>query len=491
MRSALMIVIALSAALFAIVPTMSIPRIEQDLTLRAAETLKDGGHEWAAVSAEGLAIKLSGEAPSQAARQDALALVSGLEGVRAVADVITLTPPRVYGLQFVRDAEQGVSLNGEAPDQDAVDALIGAIESAAPGLAIDSAVSIAPGEPLAGWRAAAAAAAAQAVHLFAGTVELSAEGIRVSGSVLDQGSLDAIESMDAGEAFPSLIDVTVQATRLYPLALTRSADLLTISGEAPDGESRDALIALAERQNVPLVDAEHLIVVPGVADDSWQSIAGALIRHVSSMEEAEARLEPGRLMLSGFMADGSMAELVRTGLRNAFGGDSGTQLIIDIETPDTPIADLPVLSDTQALLAFADSAPIEPLGADEMLGVNDCQTALNGLLAREQIGFVDDTADLDPASQALLEAVAVTLRRCQGAMIEVSGHLDSMTDPEASQALSTARAEAVVDYLVRRGVDGSALVAAGYGDLLPIADNATEAGRARNQRIEFIVEQGR
>ena len=41
--------------------------------------------------------------------------------------------------------------------------------------------------------------------------------------------------------------------------------------------------------------------------------------------------------------------------------------------------------------------------------------------------------------------------------------------------------------LARRGVDDALLVAAGYGDLVPIADNATDEGRARNRRIEFVV----
>lgn len=491
MRSALMIVIALAAALFAVVPTLAIPRIEQDLAVRSADALKTVGQDWAAVSTDGLSIMLSGEAPSEPVRQDALALVAGLDGVRAVVDMTTLTPPRVYALQLVRDPENGVTLTGEAPDQEAVDAVVGAIESANPGVRIESAVSIVAGAPMADWRTAAAAAGAQVAQLFAGSVEISDQGVHISGSVLDQAALDAIEAVEASVSLPRTVEVVVQAVRLYPLALTRSADLLSISGETPDSASRDTIVALAERQNIPLVDAEHLIVVPGVADDSWLPLAGALIRHVSSMEEAEARLEPGRLMLSGFMADGSMADLVRTGLENAFGGDAGMQLVIDIETPDAPAIPLPALPDTQSLLAFADSAPIEPIGEADLLDVNSCQTALNVLLLRDQISFAEGSADLHPASQTLLEALAATVRRCQDAMIEVSGHLDSTTDPAASQALSTARAEAVVDYLLRRGASESALVAAGYGDALPIADNVTEAGRTRNQRIEFIVEQER
>jgi outer membrane protein OmpA-like peptidoglycan-associated protein len=53
--------------------------------------------------------------------------------------------------------------------------------------------------------------------------------------------------------------------------------------------------------------------------------------------------------------------------------------------------------------------------------------------------------------------------------------------------LSQKRADAVKAYLAKKGVDASKLVAKGFGQTVPVADNATAAGRAKNRRVEFKV----
>jgi OmpA-OmpF porin, OOP family len=351
-------------------------------------------------------------------------------------------------------------------------------------------LDIVPGDAGPGWREAAATAGDRAARLLDGTVALSEEGLVVTGSVPDQAALDIVRAAPADPAGPPLsVDVSILAPRLYELTLIRDADRLVLAGEAPDAFSRDALVALAERQGIQRVDAEGLVVATGVASNDWHRLSSALVRHVGAMRQAEARLEPGSFTLSGVVADAAMAELTRTALASVFGDQIGMTLAIDIRTPDAAAAPAgdPEITDTAALLAWADSAEVPEIGPDQSLSPNDCQTALNDLVGESRIGFVGAGADLDPAGRSLLEALALTIRRCPDAQIEVSGHTESADDPAASEAISAARAEAVVDYLVRRGVDESRLVAAGYGDMVPIADNATVEGRERNRRIEFLV----
>ena len=88
-------------------------------------------------------------------------------------------------------------------------------------------------------------------------------------------------------------------------------------------------------------------------------------------------------------------------------------------------------------------------------------------------------------SRGVLDALASLLERCAGAAIEVAGHTDADGPEDLNQRLSQARARAVVDALINRGVRPEAVVAKGYGESVPIADNATSEGRARNRRIEF------
>ena len=85
-----------------------------------------------------------------------------------------------------------------------------------------------------------------------------------------------------------------------------------------------------------------------------------------------------------------------------------------------------------------------------------------------------------------MTALADVLRRCPGIRMEIGGHTDSQGRDESNLALSQARAEAVLLALQGRQVDVSGLVAKGYGETVPIADNETEAGREANRRIEFV-----
>jgi outer membrane protein OmpA-like peptidoglycan-associated protein len=78
-------------------------------------------------------------------------------------------------------------------------------------------------------------------------------------------------------------------------------------------------------------------------------------------------------------------------------------------------------------------------------------------------------------------------------VVEVSGHTDSKGTPDFNMKLSKDRAQAVVDYLVKKGIDKSRLTAVGYGDTRPIARNKTadgkddEAGMQLNRRVEYRI----
>jgi outer membrane protein OmpA-like peptidoglycan-associated protein/tetratricopeptide (TPR) repeat protein len=71
--------------------------------------------------------------------------------------------------------------------------------------------------------------------------------------------------------------------------------------------------------------------------------------------------------------------------------------------------------------------------------------------------------------------------------IEISGHTDNTGSEPLNSKLSGARAKAVVDYLVQKGIDPSRLTFKGYGSLQPVSDNKTAAGRAKNRRVEFKI----
>ena len=71
--------------------------------------------------------------------------------------------------------------------------------------------------------------------------------------------------------------------------------------------------------------------------------------------------------------------------------------------------------------------------------------------------------------------------------VMIDGHADNSGNTDKNLVLSKGRAEAVKTYLVKKGVSADRLVATGYGDGTPIADNATKEGRTQNRRVEFNV----
>lgn len=104
------------------------------------------------------------------------------------------------------------------------------------------------------------------------------------------------------------------------------------------------------------------------------------------------------------------------------------------------------------------------------------------------IKFKTGKAEVDPACDKTMTAIAAIMTDYPGFHVQVDGHTDNVGNPEANQKLSQARAEAVVKYLVeKKGADAKRLSAMGFGDTKPIADNKTKKGQAKNRRVDFTV----
>jgi outer membrane protein OmpA-like peptidoglycan-associated protein len=102
--------------------------------------------------------------------------------------------------------------------------------------------------------------------------------------------------------------------------------------------------------------------------------------------------------------------------------------------------------------------------------------------------FETGSANIDVASDAILEEAAAAIKATPGVPVEIVGHTDSQGGDDLNQTLSEARASAVLDRLVELGVDAEGLSARGAGEAEPVADNGTDEGRAANRRIAFEFE---
>jgi len=148
-------------------------------------------------------------------------------------------------------------------------------------------------------------------------------------------------------------------------------------------------------------------------------------------------------------------------------------------TPPPPPPD----SDNDGVIDELDRCPGTPPG----VAVDAYGCPRQGSITLEGVGFEVDSARLTPSSRDVLDKIAEDLKKYPRLRIELQGHTDSTGSDEYNLKLSQRRAEAVRDYLIEQGVSPSQLVARGYGEMQPIADNSTAAGRAANRRVVMRV----
>jgi OmpA-OmpF porin, OOP family len=108
------------------------------------------------------------------------------------------------------------------------------------------------------------------------------------------------------------------------------------------------------------------------------------------------------------------------------------------------------------------------------------------------VHFGTNNAELKPDAEQLLdEVVDVLVKHPEIRRVRVEGHTDNRGNPQLNLQLSKARAQAVMQYLVKQGVDAARLESEGYGATQPLVPNLTPANRAKNRRVTLrILEQG-
>lgn len=102
------------------------------------------------------------------------------------------------------------------------------------------------------------------------------------------------------------------------------------------------------------------------------------------------------------------------------------------------------------------------------------------------INFDVDKASLRPDAQPILAEIDKLLQSDPALKLSIEGHTDNTGAPDHNQTLSAARARSVLGALVGLGIDPARLQSRGFGQDKPLADNASEDGRAKNRRVELV-----
>lgn len=108
-------------------------------------------------------------------------------------------------------------------------------------------------------------------------------------------------------------------------------------------------------------------------------------------------------------------------------------------------------------------------------------------LSESIVNFAFDSSDLTAAAKTNLDKLAQVLVNNPDTNINIYGHTDSKGSDSYNMSLSERRANSVKAYLMGKGIASSRLYAKGEGESMPVASNDTDAGRAKNRRVEFAI----
>lgn len=310
--------------------------------------------------------------------------------------------------------------------------------------------------------AAATGAATAAKH------DLDYERLRASldGLAADPviGSLAPAERALADQAVQALLAETsggkqVRAHRVY--VAERRVDIAYAAAQAADQERRlDGL------------DREH----------------DHILLEASRRDAAQARLEAERQRIQS-LAQAEEADRLRAEAEAA-----RAQSAQDVEAAQAQAAQTRRLADAQAReseLARKEAQLAEATAVDlraRLQNLQATQGAEGMQMTLDDIAFAPGQAALRPEAKSSLGRLVAFVNKDPSKAIRIQGHTDSRGNTNANQALSQRRADAVRDALIAAGVAANRITSVGLGEGQPVDSNDSEPGRARNRRVDIILQ---
>ena len=450
----------------------------------AAALLGDARLSGVRVEMDGQLAKLTGTIASQDVRQSAIDLVRGSDwsggitagGVTVVrADNLTVQAPTAPA-PFIWAADfdgREVILSGVVPDEISRSELIThaqeRFEAAFSGQAITviDRMSTAPGAPAGDWLGTAKLSIDGLAHLQRGKASANNTAFSLTGlALVEKNKTDAqadIAILPEGYIGTSKISLAEpKSPYVWNASLNNDQSPVVLTGYVPDEATREQVVAHA-KSLFPQGIVDQMTIASGMPAGSDK----------------------------GYWPNSIMRSLDALALYQ-----SGKIVARDRDVTVTGRGDDPALIDRVAAI----EADIDRAGYNGALSVDipevktiddadQCQNLFDDAMRDTSIRFQNASAEILPESARVLSKLALAARQCDGFKITIAGHTDSVGSAALNQSLSEARARAVVAWLVENGADTEQMTARGFGETKPIANNQTPAGRARNRRIDFSIDQ--
>lgn len=580
--------------------------IENRTEAAVRSQLLTAGMTWTHVRTTGLQVRLSGEAPNEAARFRAVNLVGAVVDASRVRDRMTVAPVRAieaprFSVEMLRNTDglsvigllpASVRLNPADPEPDAADQLLRDEVSAIAGdLPVSDMLETAAFPAPDRWSEALTFGTEALKLLPRSKISVAADRVAIT-AISDSDAQKRRLETELAKIKPAGLEVVVEISAprpvLTPFTLRfikdaegarfdacsadtdRARDRILRAGMAAGvqgtsictvglgvptpswAEAVEAGIKAVEALgggSITFSDADvTLLAEPGASQATFDQVVGELQTALPAVFSLKSTLPPkpdakaqgpaeftatlspeGRVQLRGRLTDALLKSAVDSYARARFGADQVyTATRFDEDLPDGwPVR---VLAGLEALAELHDGRLTVRADMVELTGVSgnqgsrarvsqilsgklgqgqsfrvsvrydealdpfaalpspqECAASLNKAVATSKINFAPGSAEIDGPTGETMDALAKILLGCPVMKLEIAGHTDAQGSTEGNLALSQARAEAVLLALQGRRVDISGMVAKGYGEGLPIADNGTEEGREANRRIEFTL----
>lgn len=313
------------------------------------------------------------------------------------------------------------------------------------GVAVVDRLEIAGGAPD-GWSSAVAVALEQLAALKTGSAETRDATLTLSGEAASEEAADGIRRTLRGSV-PGTIQWTEKIT--YPEPEPE------VQATSPDSDPDAAYAALKAQRDAEWLAYEARWAAAAEADAKRRAEEEAARIAALEAAEADARRRSEELALERRRRE---------------------------ETEARQKAD-----QARAREEADRAAAVAPAAQAQKAEADRCQELMRDAVQKGQILFKTDSAELDSRSRPTLDALSKIAAACPGARIEIAGHTDSDGSEESNLELSARRAQTVLAYLDKAGVDGSRLKGMGYGETRPIVPNTSASNKSKNRRIEFTV----
>ncbi len=470
-------------------------------------------------------VTLSGSVPSEAARAQLVAAAKGAISSGRVFDQMRLASGLPAGIDF--GAATGFAVtqlsqlrSGTARLTDAKLAIEGEALDAAAYRIVSAAVS---GTPPGGIKLDSAAVVPPRVANYFWSIKRDGKSLTLAGHFPDEGTrtamLDGVAHRFADLKLDDKTSIASGAPDGFAAAMGMGLDQLSrlVSGEASiaggklDDHRRRRQRADCRRcEGCPLEAGRRH--AGGGADHGGSPACSAngAGRGSGGTVDAEDRAGAGRSIGGAVAASDPRRAEGRRGGAGSCASDARTRdrrtiCIASAPKPAAPAAAATAVTPpaatgsaakppsatpapaTQSPPASVATAPAAKSAPSTAAAIKACTAALAKASRSGRIRFPSSGTEIRPWSRPALDKVIAALKRCPTLRIEVAGYTDVTGTRAFNEKLSKERAAAVVATLVTAGIPADRLTSTGYASQRPIANNRTQAGRARNRRVELTV----